>query len=123
MIDKESGVTSAAAFCLICSLVLNFCLLPLASADPIVSRDKHGNVAVVDQGGDSKLQPKSKTADEAARGVGAEDENDIGTTGDQDDLDILRDDDAQVYEDEQGNVAIIEQDDAPPATLGPPPID
>lgn len=122
MIDKESGVTSAAV-CFICSLVLNLSLPLFASADPIVFKDKHGNVAVVDQGGNSKLQPKSKTSEEAARGVGAEVENDIGTTGDQDDLDILKDDDSQFYEDEQGNVAIIEQDDAPPATLGPPPID
>jgi hypothetical protein len=125
-----SGPTVATIILLIAALVVS---ARPAMAEPITIKDRHGNTAVVEQGAGSKVRVKSDSSPVQRNGAQPADprnsesygeENDLGTTGDQDDLDLLRGEDReQVFEDDNGNVAEIEQDDAPPATFGPLPID
>ena len=95
-----------------------------ALADPLVVKDSHGNVASVDQGRSvmrpvtgrpNAVQPKDKQS--AAAGLPA------GVThpdSEPDDLGIITDEpDGVVFEDEEGNIAVVEQDEEPAVLVQP----
>lgn len=92
-----------------------------ALAEPLVVKDKNGNLAVVEQSGGTTMRPKEPKEKQPYSGAGAGHPAGVSHPDlEHDDLGIVTDEvEGEVFEDEEGNIAVIEQDEEPAAQVLP----